>query len=85
MVRGERHYKGERLGAKGEGFQERGGRMLSGKNNETKGRLWEPMSEYDSDVMQTLQREFAGAKGTKNNLQFLAHKGHDYFTIHNSK
>jgi len=25
--------------AKGEGFQERGGRMLSGKNNETKGRL----------------------------------------------
>ena len=52
------------------------------------------MSEYHSDVMQTLQREFAGAKGTKNNLQFLAHKGHDYFlahkghdyfTIHNSQ
>ena len=40
------------------------------------------MSEYNSDVMQTLQREFAGAKGTKNNLQFLAHKGHDYFLAH---
>ena len=32
-------------------YQEREGRMLSGKINEAKGRLWEPMSECNSDAM----------------------------------